>query len=153
APAVAPWPFRDADKDRVPLDMVLAYAAQPQRDGGSDFDSRSSVSQEPARPAAVARSVAPRDSSGTGAKKSPPRTAASINVPIVKVAVETATPGMRYDDPWLRAIILAPRLYRSMTATLHGDPDFTELRSLMSKPSSAVAMSFSNDPYPGITAN
>jgi hypothetical protein len=78
---------------------------------------------------------------------------ASINVPIVKVAVETAAPGMRYDDPWLRAIILAPRLYGAMTTTLHGDRDLTELRSLMSKPSSVIAISFSNDPYPGIKAN
>jgi uncharacterized protein YcbK (DUF882 family) len=153
APAVSPWPFRDADKDRVPLEMVLAYAAEPQRNGGSDFDSRFSAGQESARTAAVARSVAPRDISGAGAKKNPPRTPASLNVPIAKVAVEAAVPGMRYDDPWLRAIILAPRLYGAMTATLHGDPDLTELRSLMSKPSTAVVMSFSNDPYPGIKPN
>jgi hypothetical protein len=74
-------------------------------------------------------------------------------VPIAKVAIEMATPGARYDDPWLRAIILAPRLYGSMTAMLYGDPDLTELRSLMSKPTSAVAMTFSNEPYPGIKAN
>lgn len=152
-PSVTPWPFRDADKDRVPLDMVLAYAAVPQRDGDSDVDSRFAAGQEPARTAAPTRSIAPRDSSGAGTKKIPPRTPASINVPIVKVAVQTAAPGMRYDDPWLRAIILAPRLYSAMTATLHGDPDLTELRSLMSKPSTAVAMSFSNDPYPGIKPN
>jgi uncharacterized protein YcbK (DUF882 family) len=164
APAVAPWPFRDADKDRVPLDMVLAYATEPeQRDNGADFDSRfAAVEREPARTAAgPARSVHPRENGGTAAKKPPApvvRTASSAaapsaNVPIVKVAVVTAEAGMRYDDPWLRAMILAPRLYGSMTATLHGDPDFRELRTLMNKPTSAVAMSFSNDPYPGLKAN
>jgi hypothetical protein len=40
-----------------------------------------------------------------------------------------------------------------MTATLYGEPDFTELRSLMDKPTVSVAMSFANEPYPGITAN
>ncbi len=40
-----------------------------------------------------------------------------------------------------------------MTATLYGEPDFTELRALMSKPTTSVAMSFADDPYPGITAN
>ena len=39
-----------------------------------------------------------------------------------------------------------------MTATLYGQPDFTELRALMNKPTTSVAMSFSNEPYPGITA-
>jgi hypothetical protein len=39
-----------------------------------------------------------------------------------------------------------------MTATVYGVPDLTELRPLMSKPVTTVAMSFSNDPYPGLKA-
>jgi hypothetical protein len=50
-------------------------------------------------------------------------------------------------------MIVAPRLYGSMTATVYGEPDFTELRTLMDKPTTSVAMSFTNEPYPGITAN
>jgi hypothetical protein len=69
----------------------------------------------------------------------------------VKVVLPAAAPGMRYDDPWLRAIIIAPRLYDSMTATLSGALDFTALRMLMDEPTVAVVMSFSDDPYPGIT--
>jgi uncharacterized protein YcbK (DUF882 family) len=156
SPSVAPWPFRDADKDRVPLDMVLAYAAEPQRDGGADL---SPIGREAARTptsGGLTRSVASRESNAresnmAGSKKNPVRT--PVTVPVAKVTIEMATPGMRYDDPWLRAIILAPRLYGSMTAMLYGDPDLTELRSLMSKPASAVAMTFSNEPYPGIKAN
>jgi uncharacterized protein YcbK (DUF882 family) len=158
--AVAPWPFRDADKDRVPLDMVLAYAAEPHRNGGADLSPGSeAIGRGAARaPASVGltRSIAPRESNAresnvAGSKKNAART--PVTVPIAKVAIEMATPGARYDDPWLRAIILAPRLYGSMTAMLYGDPDLTELRSLMSKPTSAVAMTFSNEPYPGIKAN
>jgi uncharacterized protein YcbK (DUF882 family) len=158
APSAAPWPVRD-DKDRVPLDMVLAYADRPQNDI-ADFDSRfEAVGSVTGRVSASgpARSVAPRErvarDNNAAAKKniSPARTAA--NVPVVRVkAANLATPGMRYDDPWLRAVILAPQMIGSMTATLYGDPDLTELRSLMSKPTTAVAMSFSKDPYPGITA-
>src|SRR6516225_6875271 len=44
--------------------------------------------------------------------------------PVVPPAVN---PGMRYDDPWLRAMIVAPSLSDSMTTTLYGEPDFTEL--------------------------
>src|SRR5712671_699186 len=153
APALAPWPIRDLDMDRVPLDMVLAYAAQPQREGDGDLGARAeAVDERPARAATSGptRSVVLRESN---AKKGSARASAAVPVARVKVVVQTATAGMRYDDPWLRAMILAPRLYGSMTATLYGEPDFTELRALMDKPTVSVAMSFTKEPYPGITAN
>jgi uncharacterized protein YcbK (DUF882 family) len=157
AAAVTPWPVRD-DNDRVPLDMVLAYADHSQSDA-ADFDSRFEavgLSTAYASASGPARSVAPHeriahDSTAAARKKgaAPART-----VPVVRVkVVEVAAPGTRYDDPWLRAAILAPQLYGSMTATLYGDPDFTELRTLMSKPTVAVVMSFAKDPYPGISAS
>ena len=149
APAPAPWPIHETD--RVPLDIALAYADQPRGEGSADF--RLSADAAEARPVRVAesgppRSVALRESNTAGAKKSP----AAGPVTRVKVVVQAATAGMRYDDPWLRAIILAPRLYGSMTATLYGEPDFTALRTLMNKPTTAIANSFGDEPYPGITA-
>ena len=155
APALAPWPIRDLDKDRVPLDMVLAYAAQPQREGDGDLGARAeAVDERPIRAAAsgLTRSVVLRESNTVAAKKSSARAPAAVPVARIKV-VQAATAGMRYDDPWLRAMILAPRLYGSMTATLYGEPDFTELRALMDKPTLSVAMSFTKEPYPGISAN
>ena len=65
--------------------------------------------------------------------------------------VVVANAGMRYDDPWLRAMIMAPSLWDSMTATLYGAPDLSELRTLMRKPNSALTMSFNEDPYPGMS--
>src|SRR5262249_25939035 len=35
--------------------------------------------------------------------------------------------------------------------TLYGAPDFSALRTLMDKPTIAVVMSFSDQPYPGVT--
>ncbi len=158
AATLAPWPVREADKDRVPLDMVLAYAAQPQRDRDTGFAPSEPAAAEPVRAVAASpttRTAALREGITTAAapKKNLVRAPAVGPVVRVKVAVQAAKPGMRYDDPWLRAIILAPRLIDSMTATLYGEPDFTELRALMSKPTTSVAMSFADDPYPGITAN
>jgi uncharacterized protein YcbK (DUF882 family) len=163
APAVAPWPVHDMETDRVPLDTALAYAGQLQGDGAVDFGPGADAAE--AKPVRVAesgpvRSVAFRESNTAPAKKGsarastvPPQAADGKEVVTrVKVVVQAATPGMRYDDPWLRAIILAPRLYGSMTATLYGEPDFTALRMLMKKPTVAVAMSFADEPYPGITA-
>jgi hypothetical protein len=90
--------------------------------------------------------------SGLCALAEPPsRAAVAATEERVKVVVQAATPGMRYDDPWLRAIIIAPRLYDSMTVTLSGALDFTALRMLMDEPTVAIVMSFSDDPYPGIT--
>jgi uncharacterized protein YcbK (DUF882 family) len=155
APAVAPWPIRDVDKDRVPLDIVVAYAAQPQREGDGDSDARAeAVDERPMQTAAsgLTRSVVLRENNTVASKKGSARAPAAASVARVKV-VQVAAAGMRYDDPWLRAMIVAPRLYGSMTATVYGEPDFTELRVLMDKPTMSVAMSFTKEPYPGITAN
>jgi uncharacterized protein YcbK (DUF882 family) len=159
APALAPWPIRDLDTDRVPLDMVLAYAAQPQRDGDRDLGARAEAADERqlrAAASSLTRSVVLRENNTAAAtvaaKKGSARAPAAVPVAHVKV-VQAATAGMRYDDPWLRAMILAPRFYGSMTATVYGEPDFTELRALMDKPTTSVAMSFTKEPYPGITAN
>jgi hypothetical protein len=156
---LAPWPIRDLDTDRVPLDMVLAYAAQPQRDGDGDSGARAEAADERQLRAAASgltRSVVLRENNTVAAtvaaKKGSARAPAAVPVAHVKV-VQAATAGMRYDDPWLRAMILAPRLYGSMTATVYGEPNFTELRALMDKPTTSVAMSFTKEPYPGITAN
>jgi len=156
SPALTPWPIRDLDMDRVPLDMVLAYAAEPRGEGDADLDARAeAVDERPMRAATSGppRSVVLPEGNTVAAKKGSAHAPAAVPVTSVKVVVEAATAGMRYDNPWLRAIILAPRLYGSMTATLYGEPDLTGLRSLMDKPSISVAMSFTKEPYPGITAN
>jgi uncharacterized protein YcbK (DUF882 family) len=160
APAVAPWPIRDTEPDRVPPDLALAYAARLQDEGRADSGQSAEV-DKPIRVAGPVRTMAVRDSNTAAGKKSsghgppgdlsPQVAAGREGVTRVKVVVQAASPGMRYDDPWLRAIIVAPRLYGSMTTTLYGEPDFTALRMLMSKPTVAVAMSFSAEPYPGIT--
>jgi uncharacterized protein YcbK (DUF882 family) len=164
APALAPWPVRDRETDRVPLDMALAYATQSRGEGGVDLGAGAEAAA--GRPIRVAdsgplRSVVLRDANTAAAKKNSARTPATSllagesreGVTRVKVVVQLAAAGMRYDDPWLRALIVAPRLYGAMTATLYGAPDFTALRTLMDKPTVAVAMSFADEPYPGITAN
>jgi uncharacterized protein YcbK (DUF882 family) len=156
AASLAPWPIREANNDRVPLDIMAAYAAQlqPYRDVVSGAH-REPMAEEPIRPAAVApiKAAALRENITAVPKKNFVRSAVAGPIMRAKVMVQAASPGMRYDDPWLRAMLLAPRLFDSMTATLYGQPDFTELRFLMNKPTTSVAMSFANDPYPGISAD
>jgi uncharacterized protein YcbK (DUF882 family) len=158
------WPMRAEDNDHVPLEMALAYAAQPQRDAApaarpepmGDITARAPA--PPAKTAALPRDIVNRDTVSRDnvtavPKKNFVRPAAVEPVVRAKPVIPVAYAGMRYDDPWLRAMILAPNLSDSMTATLYGEPDLTELRALMNKPTTSVAMTFSNDPYPGISAD
>jgi hypothetical protein len=72
APALAPWPIRDVDKDRVPLDMVLAYAAQPQREGDGDLGARAeAVDERPVRAvtSGLTRAVVLRENNAVAGKK------------------------------------------------------------------------------------
>jgi uncharacterized protein YcbK (DUF882 family) len=50
------------------------------------------------------------------------------------------------DDPWLRALVIAPNLKSYMTVTSFETPDFRELRPMMEKPTLFVKMTFSTEP-------
>jgi uncharacterized protein YcbK (DUF882 family) len=65
------------------------------------------------------------------------------------VTTRVITNPLRYDDPWLRAMIMTPSISDSMTATLYGHPDLGELRNLMHKPRASLMLSFSEDPFSG----
>jgi uncharacterized protein YcbK (DUF882 family) len=65
------------------------------------------------------------------------------------VTTRVITNPLRYDDPWLRALILTPSMSDSMTATLYGRPDLSELRNLMHKPRASLMLSFGEDPFSG----
>jgi uncharacterized protein YcbK (DUF882 family) len=59
--------------------------------------------------------------------------------------------GDRFNDPWMRAMIVSPSAHTFMRTTLYGVPDYRNLRPHMNKPVSTVTMTFSADPHLGIT--
>jgi uncharacterized protein DUF882 len=59
--------------------------------------------------------------------------------------------GDRFNDPWMRAMIVSPSAQTFMRTTLYGVPDFRNLRPHLHKPVSTVTMTFSDDPHLGIT--
>ncbi|HVV60765.1 MAG TPA: DUF882 domain-containing protein [Pseudolabrys sp.] len=67
------------------------------------------------------------------------------------IAKQSVQGGPIRSEPWLRATMLTPNV-SYMTATRLGTPDTRALADLMRKPSSALAMAFSADPQPGLTA-
>jgi hypothetical protein len=60
--------------------------------------------------------------------------------------------GEPFDDPWLRAAILAPNLSHYMTVAATSAQDARSLRPFMHKPVSLVTMAFADDPNPGLLA-
>ena len=58
--------------------------------------------------------------------------------------------GVRLENPWLRAMLVAPSVHRFLTTLALGAHDFRTLAALMVKPRSAVMMTFAADPNPGL---
>jgi uncharacterized protein YcbK (DUF882 family) len=61
--------------------------------------------------------------------------------------------GDAFDDPWMRALVVAPDLQNYMTVTSFETPDLRQLRPLMEKPLVSVKMTFSTDPQHGMASD
>jgi uncharacterized protein YcbK (DUF882 family) len=85
----------------------------------------------------------PRLASGPGAAK----------VVAAPTAMVDATPVVLGDDPWLRATILAPSVSTHLSTNAVGRYDAREIATLLTKPSSMVAMNFATDPMAGLSAS
>lgn len=145
---LTPWPLRqeEAQPDRVPPELALAYAAgdPPQRPGLSLARAASG--------SLMAERVA--DGPVTVVKKSDAGMSDGDDFGVPTTAVRPAqpvTPGTQFDDPWLRAAMFAPSLRTSLTTTSYGELDYSGLPLLMSKPGSTIVMTFSDDPSNGLT--
>ncbi len=125
--SVGPFPNRD----RVPADLALAYAAQA--DGGSRLAAKL-ADRAPVAPAVVTT-----------------RGTASIANKPVDLVTSSLRGTERLDDPWLRGLVLTSSVQNSLVVTQVGDPDFKGLVQFMAKPGSSVLMTFCNDPHLGMT--
>jgi uncharacterized protein YcbK (DUF882 family) len=111
--------------DRVPPEIALAYASRG----------------EP-QPAIAPAMITRQDSALIAQKPAEPASTARI-----------AANSERLDNPWLRGVVLAPRLENAMTITTFGAPDFGNLKPFMQKPASSVMMTFSADPHLGMNTD
>ena len=83
-----------------------------------------------------------------------PRSPADIAAsPVEMIRPVQVASRLSFDDIWMKALVIAPNLHHFMSATLMGTPDPKELRPLMRKPTSALAMNFSSDPQNGMTTS
>jgi uncharacterized protein YcbK (DUF882 family) len=60
--------------------------------------------------------------------------------------------GERFNNPWMRAMIVSPSALEFMSTSLYGAPDTTALRPHLAKPASTVMMTFSDDPHLGMSS-
>ena len=128
----------DADDDRVPPALALAYAAQPEHDTPSA-----------AKPIQVAQARAAQPDTTILVERDP-------NQPISTVVaahprVTAAAAGAGFDDPWLAAVMVSPSIRNYLTVLTLGQPNYRALAALVEKPTRSVMMTFGADPNPGLT--
>jgi uncharacterized protein YcbK (DUF882 family) len=132
-----------ASDDRVPPQLALAYAEQP--------DSPSHAIAVAARAAVDKAGVVIGESETTVAVKGvndQPKTSVQKAIQLAVAAVKVSE---RLDNPWLRAIILSPSVQHFLSTLAFGARDVTYLAGLMVKPASSVMMTFASDPNLGLS--
>jgi hypothetical protein len=123
---ISSWPDRI---DRTPAESTLAYAAPPARE-----------EIQRAAPAPTSARLAPAAAPLTRSFSAAVEPAAAVR------------PGMRGDNPWLRGLVISPSVHYAMSVVAFGRPDYRQVAPLMQKPTSVLAMAFSEDPQPGMTS-
>jgi hypothetical protein len=142
--SLAPWPLPERGDPRAA--GALAYA-----------DPTAPVMAQ-SRPApmgtAMGRPAAPPDTT-VAVKRVGDRPSVISSPPAPTAAVATAASagktGDHFNDPWLRALIVAPSAQEFLSASNFGAPDYRSLAPFMHKPAATVVMTFASDPQPGMT--
>ena len=152
--SVTDWPVASGDtNDRSSSGFALAYAAQ------GDSLTATPVTRTAPMGSAVQRAAA-RKTAEAAKLTSSGNSTVIVKKPIAPPVADAATPRAAtsaaptkegFDDPWLRALMLAPDLQNYLTATWFDAPDPRRLRPLMQKPDMSVMMTFCDDPHLGMT--
>jgi uncharacterized protein YcbK (DUF882 family) len=133
----APWPLTDRS-DSEPM-SALAYAAQP-----TPIAAARALSAEPGT-SRVALAALPETTIAMKRSDDYPSVAPTKGPSVVRV-------GDRFNDPWMRAMIVSPSAQIFMKTTVYGVPDFRALGPYLLKPASTMMATFSEDPYRGMTS-
>ena len=69
------------------------------------------------------------------------------------IATSTRISAAKTDESWMRVMLLAPSASTSMSVTMLGDADLTQMRAFFVKPQATVAMRFTDDPMLGMACD
>ncbi|WP_414643326.1 DUF882 domain-containing protein [Bradyrhizobium sp.] len=98
----------------------------------------------------VARSVRTAQASHNTGASSDLTSVAKSQSGVVATSTHTAAAA---DDVWTRMMMLAPSASTSMSVTMLGDPNMTQLSKLFAKPQTVIVMGFSDDPQAGLATD
>jgi uncharacterized protein YcbK (DUF882 family) len=158
-------PFRDGRDDAAP-GVTLAYAEQPPAHPTAAAAAAVNVTAAP-RVTTISTGLQVRSEQALHPEPPDPQSPTVPNgttIVIKRVAHQIASTilsasassviaiksGARLENPWLRAVLVAPSVHRFLTTLALGAHDFRVLAALMVKPRSAVMMTFAADPNPGL---
>jgi uncharacterized protein YcbK (DUF882 family) len=163
AAAAIGGPFRDLHDDAAP-GVTLAYAEQPPAHPPATtsvtgvaalhapaIPAESQVhNAQPLDPEAPDADTQVVPNGTTIAMKRVANQIASTILSASASSVVAIKAGIRLENPWLRAVLVAPSVHRFLTTLALGVGDFRTLAALMVKPRSSVMMTFAADPNPGL---
>jgi len=142
------WPLADRNQNEPPPN-ALSYASQPAPIATARPLPMGQLHSSPAArkdTTVVAKRGGEHPGNPTPADDDQPSAARGKQLSsVVRV-------GDRFNDPWMRALIVSPSVHSFLKTTLFGPPDFRELGLYLQKPTSALAMAFSDDPHPGMAS-
>lgn len=151
------WPGQPSPAPTLP-EGALAYAPAP----GPELNTRPAspsraVESRPLPPVTTLAALPVPTKPAAAPAFIPRQTSIAVRQPDGKPAVvhsRRTQNGETFDDPWLRAAILAPNFTNYMTiGVMGGGSDYRSLAVFMQKPQWSVATAFSENPNPGLLAN
>jgi hypothetical protein len=155
--SVTPWPLSDRTGNEPPA-SALAYAAQPTPIAAARPMPMGTGNPRPSGDTTV---VAKRGSEPPAAAPSRPQAsqaagqaASQASSTPASQSTQLVRAGDRFNDPWMRAMIVSPSAQSFMRTSLFGMPDFRNLGPFLHKPAAAMAISFAQqDPHFGMTTD
>jgi hypothetical protein len=135
--SVAPWPINDRTKDRGPNVGALGYAPQATPSSARTLPSSAGNS----------RIFSPENAFAAASSDE------LVLLPSERKGPAIVQIGDRFNDPWMRAMMVSPSAQRYMKTTLYGAQDFRSLGAMLAKPASVVSVQFVDDPTNGMSTD
>jgi uncharacterized protein YcbK (DUF882 family) len=145
------WPLADRSENE-PLPNPLAYASQPTPIAAMRALPMGTSTSHAAPVVHGDTTIVVKGSDDRLPGMAPANDDPSSAMPSKKLNGSVVRVGDRFNDPWMRAMIVSPSAQSFMRTTLFGMPDFRNLGAYMQKPATALAMTFSDDPLPGMSS-
>jgi uncharacterized protein YcbK (DUF882 family) len=154
--AASPAKRPAATGDRIATGSLVPWpvtSKEPSTERGNDMLAYASPTAPPAPQSRnVTGSVAPR----AAQRDTTVATKRTGNVPTLLSSAAPASPGpvkagQRFNDPWMRAMIVSPSAGGFMSTSVLGSPDYRVLGPYLQKPTTSVMMTFSEDPHLGMS--